>query len=590
MKKWALFLGLILLAASGCSAEKFQDNQVYVVDGNAENQTDDFVDWIDGEGLDPFQTTADEQPALAAGEIFLTMAPDEMTYYTMQITAPVKDTVIIDENPVSVTIMQVTRESGQQQVVAQDIPFVNKAAWNSTGEIVAFCGGSHLSVYDCKKGRLILQEELADTIITDFFWSPVDNNKMYIEQPGTAGGGLYYVDPQKRVELYETKEKIYYKALMQNAYYYATQWRSSEKDSDGALYTVLADADRKVIKIIGRGSYKDSYRKSVLLSGEDRFGLYFVADINQVSKGFNLTDAYIYDAKFLANGQIAYVIRKDSVGVNAFELHICDKEGKVLQVLDVSGSSFYLSADGRYGFVSGPQAEIVDFEKLQSMAQNTIVSAGNDEDLLSALRGAVMVYAGMRLGHQANEADIERYFVDSDKAGGMAQAEIWARQPKSNQESQVFYRAVLDREHSLISAEGDIATCHIELNGMSQQSGAFTEQLAWDVIKRNGHWQVFGLSTFTREQQRSTVLTAAEQFLQSGTFYLPISVESIHWRQVQYWQKDKSGLAGWLSDGEWAKADGDMGGLIVWLKQEGDTWQVKEVWYDGGWVYPKQLE
>ena len=123
---------------------------------------------------------------------------------------------------------------------------------------------------------------------------------------------------------------------------------------------------------------------------------------------------------------------------------------------------------------------------------------------------------------------------------------------------------------------------------MSQQSGAFAEQLAWDVIKRNGRWQVFGLSTFTREQQRGAVLTAAEQFLQSSE--LPIDVESIHWRQVQYWQKDKSGLAGWLSDGEWAKADGDSRGLIVWLKKEGDAWQVREIWYDGGWVYPEQLE
>ncbi len=588
MKKWALFLLLILIITSGCSAEKFQDNQVYVIDGNAENQTDDFVDWIDGEGVDPFHATSEEQPELAAGEIFLTMAPDEMTYYTMQVTASVKDDVIIDENPVAVTILQVMRESGQRQVVAQDIPFVNKAAWNSTGEIVAFCGGRHLSVYDCKKGRLILQEELADTIITDFFWSPVDNNKMYIEQPDTAGGGLYYVDPQKRVELYETKEKIYYKAMMHNGYYYATQWRSSEKDSDGALYTVLADADRKVIKIIGRGSYKDSYRKSVLLSGEDCFGLNYVADINQVSKGFNLTEAYVYDAKFIANGQIAYVVRKEGIAANAFELHICDKGGKLLQVLVISGSSFYLSADGRYGFVSGPQAETVDFETLQIIAKNTNVAAEGDEELLSALRGAVMVYAGMRLGHQANAADIERYFVDSDKAGGMAQAEIWARQPDDNQETAIFYRAVLDREHSLISAEGDIATCHIQLNGMSQQSGAFAEQLAWDVIKRNGRWQVFGLSTFTREQQRGAVLTAAEQFLQSSE--LPIDVESIHWRQVQYWQKDKSGLAGWLSDGEWAKADGDSGGLIVWLKKEGDAWQVREIWYDGGWVYPEQLE
>lgn len=588
MKKWLglLLAGLLLL--NGCSAEKFLDDQVYVVDGGAENQADDFVDWIDGEGIDSFQT-ADKQPDVAAGDILLTTAPDGQSYYVMQVAGPAADDVIIGEAPVLVTITQILKENGQRQIIAQAVPFVQKTAWNQNGDIVAFGGGGHLTVYDRGKERLILEEELEDTVVTDFFWSPVDNNKMYIEQPDTAGG-LYYVDPQKRVELYETKEKIYYKATLENDYYYATQWRSSETDTDGALYTVLADGDRKVIKIIGQGSYKDSYKKSVLLGGEDRFGLYYAADINQVSKGLMLTEEYVYDAKFIAGGRVAYVVRRPSAGSNVFELRICDEQGALLQTLEISGSSFYLSANGRLGYVSGPQTELIDMETLQVLEIHPPLLPVADESLMTTLRGAVSVYAATLMGQQAAEDDIMRFFTDSDKVGGMAQTEMQAREPESLQEKAIFYQAELDREHSLISTDGDNATCHITLNGMDQYGTAISEQLAWDVIKRGGQWQVVGLSTFAREQERSDVLREIDRFGQSEASGLPVALGNIHWRQVQYWQKDKSGLAGWLSDAAWAKADGDPGGIVVWLKRTGNHWQVEQIWYAGGWIYPERTE
>lgn len=588
MKKWLGLLLAGLLILNGCSAEKFLDDQVYVVDGGAENQADDFVDWIDSEGIDPFRA-ASEQPVLAAGEILLTMSPDGESYFVMQITGPAADDVIIGEAPVTVSITEILQDNGQRQVIANDVAFIQKTAWNQSGDIVAFGGGGHLSVYDCSKERLILEEELDNTVVTDFFWSPVDNNKMYIEQPDTAGG-LYYVDPQKRVELYETKEKIYYKATLENTYYYATQWRSSETNSDGALYTVLADGDRKVIKIIGQGSYKDSYKKSVLLSGEDRFGLYYVADINQVSKGILLTEEYVYDAKFVVGGRVAYVVRRPEAGGNEFVLRICDEQGALLQTLDISGSSFYLSADGRLGRVSGSETELVDMEKLQVIETHAPLLSASDEGLLTTLRGAVAIYADALLGRPSDEAAITRFFTDSDKAGGMAQAEIRARQPEIAQEKAIFYQAGLDRDHSLISADGDSATCHITLNGMDQYGTVLNEQLAWDVIKQGGQWQVVGLSTFAREQEREAVLAEISRFWQDGAFQRPIAASEIHWRQVQYWQKDKSGLAGWLPDAVWAKADGDPGGLVVWLKRSGTNWQVEKVWFDGGWIYPEQTE
>ena len=229
-------------------------------------------------------------------------------------------------------------------------------------------------------------------------------------------------------------------------------------------------------------------------------------------------------------------------------------------------------------------------ETLQVLEIHPPLLPAADESLMTTLRGAVSVYAATLMGQQAAEDDIMRFFTDSDKAGGMAQTEMQARGPGSPQEKAIFYRAELDREHSLISTDGDNATCHITLNGMDQYGTAISEQLAWDVIKRGGQWQVVGLSTFAREQERSDVLREIDRFGQSEASGLPVALGDIHWRQVQYWQKDKDGLAGWLSDAAWAKADGDPGGIVVWLKRTGSHWQVEQIWYAGGWIYPERTE
>ena len=298
-----------------------------------------------------------------------------------------------------------------------------------------------------------------------------------------------------------------------------------------------------------------------------------------------MTEEYVYDAKFITGGKIAYIIQKEQTGANLFVLCICDREGKLIQTLDFSGSSFYLSADGRYGYGSGLMLEIVDLEKAQIIGQAQQTTASANADLLMALRGAVQVYAKMRLGHQATPEDIERYFANSDQAGGMAKAEIWARLPQTHQETAIYYEAILDREHSLMSAEGNFATCHILLIGMDHQGLTFAEELAWDAVKIDGRWQVVGLSTFSREQERTEVLAAVSQFLHAQ---LPqLASEAITWRQVQYWQKERAGLAGWLNEAEWAKVDADVGGLILWLQRKDGAWQVEQVWYDGGWIYPE---
>ena len=339
-----------------------------------------------------------------------------------------------------------------------------------------------------------------------------------------------------------------------------------------------------MIKIIGQGIYKDSYLGSVLLLGNDRFGLFLVADINQVSKGFLLTEQYVYDAKFLPGGRIAYITRPEEVRDNRFQLTICAADGEVLQRLSISGSGLLLSPDGRYGCVSGPGAEVIDLDEARLLSQAQAVSADIDGQLLAALRGASLLYMRQALGQPVDEAGLSAYFVDDDRVG-MAYSEMLARQSEAAADSApVFYQALLDRQHSLIAVGGDVATCHLRLSAQVKGGAAYTEQVAWDLLKSDGQWRVAGLATFCQESGRAAFLQEAEQILREQGLW---PEEGPRWRQVQYWQRDKVALAAWLDEAAWVKIDGEPGGLVLWLtKGEQGQWQLAQLWYNGGWVYP----
>lgn len=103
--------------------------------------------------------------------------------------------------------------------------------------------------------------------------------------------------------MYETAERLYYKAQLDEIYYYGTRWGTTA-DNDEAIYTVIANKEKETVKVVGQGSYRDHYLRSVLLSGADNFGLTYIANVNQVNKSVQLTDSYVYDAKFIAGGGV----------------------------------------------------------------------------------------------------------------------------------------------------------------------------------------------------------------------------------------------------------------------------------------------
>ncbi len=115
------------------------------------------------------------------------------------------------------------------------------------------------------------------------------------------------------------------------------------------------------MKVIGKGSYRDHYLRSVLLSGENNFGLTYIANINQVSKTVALTEEYADDAKFVAGGKMIYITDGGSLSDNCFTLHLINGLGEEVQQWRISGSSLLVSEDGKVGYSSGPQQERFSF-------------------------------------------------------------------------------------------------------------------------------------------------------------------------------------------------------------------------------------
>lgn len=493
MKKVILLLS-IALCLCACSSEKFKDNQVYVIESNEQERTENFVDWLDVEGQNPFSADLTSHIMLLNHEILLTVAPDGESYYVMTYSEEQSpDIVLKGADYQLVNISRVESKTQIGQTIAQNVPFVIKAGWNSSGDIVAFGGHEQLIIYDVHKNQLLLQSELADEPMRDFFWSPIDTNKLYVDQFHSTGI-VYYVDPQKRAELYETREKIYYKALLEKNYYYATQWRSDPANEKEQLYTILADDKRQIIKIVGHGAYLDSYQKSVLLLGEDGFGLTYVSDVNQVSQYKLLSENYIYDAGFYAGGNSYAVISDEAREQNDFILILFDVKGEEIQRLTLSGGGIFLANDGILGYCSGPKQEIIDLTQGKVLVQSTPMPHGVDEALLATVRPAAVLYGELEQKGDIPLEIIENYFLDLD---GLAKTQMMSAALKSTAKTVISrLQIVLAGELSAISAEGNKATVVLVMTGASNDGSQLDKQLVWDLTFVRGKWYVTGFSNF----------------------------------------------------------------------------------------------
>lgn len=470
-----ILLTLVTLGLTACGSEVFEDNQVYIVEQGGQLEEDTVVGWLDIHAAVPFTSENSYQQQLEQGKLFLTASDDGRYIFYEERLQEQDESVLKGPGQVLVNLYLIDQTRQTIALIAAKRPFIARTGWNEDETMVAFSGEGMLTVYDVEKQKCVLVEELAAETVTSFFWSPLESRKLYLEQPRSAIGSLYYMESQKKAELYETTEQLYYKAQLDDTYYYGTRW-GVDQDSQEAIYTVLANQEKETVKVIGKGSYRDHYMRSVLLSGENNFGLTYIANINQVSKAVTLTEAYVYDAKFITGGKMIYITDDESLSDNFFTLHLINALGEEVRQWRVSGSSLLLSEDGKVGYGSGPQREIVSFEQQTVQKEQQIDSA---DAMLTILRGASSVYARLLLGQAVSPEEQEQFYANLE---GLEQLQ---KEQTLVEGTAMFWIRILSAEENELGR-----LCTVTMLGQNSAHQWKQQQVQFQMVEHNQRWYV----------------------------------------------------------------------------------------------------
>ncbi|WHH60882.1 lipoprotein [Petroclostridium sp. X23] len=551
MNRIVFFLFFILVLA-GCTQQEIKEGQVYVVkdDNSHEEQAGDMLNI---EGRIPFQKYVNQSlvDQYNSNRILLTISPDGNEMYIMEkFEASSLSHVIMGDPDEKVRIIKEDIATKDQKIVIENIPFVSKVLWNTEGNMVAFGGGGKLTVYDVENNNVLMNEKLAQDTITNFFWSPVNEDKLYSEQPNLANGSIYYLASQKKVEAYETREETYYKGKLDSNYYYGTKWDLT----GGDINTVILDKQGKIIKVLTQGRFRDAYQKSLLVVGETGFGLYYIRDINSLDEMIALTEEYVYDVKFVTNGEIAYTTKADDIDTNLFYLHIVDNSGDYLKKFKVYGGSVAVLPDGNSGYISGPEWQQVDFVQNKLVQQNTQTKDYEADDLhkiYATIRGAMTTLYDFELKGEQNWNSLKKYFKNTQLPEQWAylDMEIMFKEKANRSLAEAFstYMIKIEMKSYDINSMSDGASITIGVDTKNYYGGSNTMDYALELIKSEGNWYVIGFSTFpysTLRKEIEEIIQETVDNIQLGKLFSgKLESKEINIGQIQFWRSGKPHLA-----------------------------------------------
>ena len=470
MLSFAAIIGL-----TACTGEGHLDNHVYIVEKGGQPTEDTVVDWLDINNTTTFNTENIYQQKLSEKQLFLAASADGQFIFYEEALPEQDISILKGPGRVLVNLYVADQKTNTVQLIAEKRPFIVKTGWNQDNTMIAFNGEGVLTVYDIEKKKVVLENELETESVSTFFWSPLESRKLYLEQPYNTVGLLYYVEPQKKAELYETAERLYYKAQLDEIYYYGTRWGTTA-DNDEAIYTVIANKEKETVKVVGQGSYRDHYLRSVLLSGADNFGLTYIANVNQVNKSVQLTDSYVYDAKFIAGGRCIYTTASEDDTANLYELHLVNNKGEELKQWTVSGSSILLSEDGKTGYCSGPAQEIISFSRLEVTKQDV---AEPMTELEKTLTGAGGIFIRLSLGQDVSKEEQDAFYANTE---GLEQMQ------KTSLAQEVCLVAHMRLLMVNTNEQGQL--CLVSLSGFDDEKQQIHSNVIFQLIEQNKKWYV----------------------------------------------------------------------------------------------------
>ncbi|KNY26013.1 hypothetical protein [Pseudobacteroides cellulosolvens] len=494
----------------------------------------------------------------------LTKSPDNTTIFYMERTDKVGKTddktkilkALKGDTHQNINLIALNISTGKKNIISEGTPFISYCKWNTIGNMVAFCGGERLTVYDTEKNKLLLEDSLIHDRVTYFGWSP-DGNSIYTEHSNLINGTIYNFKDGKTLHCYETDIRLYYKGTYGNNRYFATENlivdEVEQKKSGGRLNesrTVLTDSTGNVLKSLSCGRFRDYYKNAVLQIGESGFGLQYYEDLEK-PESREITKEYVYDVKFALGGYFLYTVKSYDVEKNIFMLCICDDKGNEKARVPVTGPYISITPDGGSAYTSGPLNEIIDLEYTLNNVEKVIheqnekigriYDAANEEvKLFKALRGAMDTYLKFRMADIKDYDAAVKYYINSENPPQMGFFDITTtfNDRKSHFIGSDCY--VTDIFISKMSQKGDRAS--VVVNGICRNSAGAGSGVgsALEMIKKDSSWYVTGFSTFPDSKKAKDLKVKVDKIIKDmedgKLFEGKFKGMDVRIGQIQFWQ------------------------------------------------------
>jgi len=476
MKKCVLIC-MILLLLCGCSDKRYYDNEIYTVQQDT-SQTDSIVGWLDVEGKNDFYKKAiygedGELVVSAVGDFYYYMTPSQEAY-----NGPV---LLKGDAGCHLDLYEVDTKTNDKNLIVTNVGFIHKVTWNHNHSLLGILADDELILYD--KAHQTVSKVAIDGDIVDFYWSPIDHDKLYLEQNNAYSGYIYYVNGQKTLALYESKERLYYRDYLDKGLYYANQLVPGDNDqTKDKLLTVLVNEEGEVTKVIGNGRYKDSYLKHVLLTGDHGFGLYYIDDVNYPERVITLSNEYIYYASFIADGSILYMVG-NSEEKDEYKLILSDGSGNIMMEEYTASWGIILTADGNFALNGKKMLNCYDLSSGAVVQQfSAVVDDRFDDEMVTWLRDVAILYAKEQLGVEIDKQKLQNNFVVNDVA-------VMAKEEYADRKKVEKYMIKADCN---LNTQGDTIVCEMHMMGIGNNGLQQQETVTWFIQNEESQWKIQG--------------------------------------------------------------------------------------------------
>ncbi|MGI6224661.1 MAG: hypothetical protein ACOYJ1_00255, partial [Peptococcales bacterium] len=274
-----------------------------------------------------------------------------------------------------------------------------------------------------------------------------------------------------------------------------------------------------------------------------------------------LSEEYVFDAKFVDEGKITYIVENKDMEKNLFFLYILDKSGKEIKKIQVSGSRIALSPNGKTGYIGGPFWEKINFveNQIEKGLFSPPESNSEKEKVFQTIRQAINILYKFELSGEKDRVGAKKYFIDTNSPDQWAYFDIinYFNTTTFVNSSDNLYIIGIKLEDLIINVEEHRAFAKVRVNTLTSSGGESSMDYALELVENDNEWYVTGLSTFPDSQMRNDLEKIIKEYVsesQKGKIF-PGELEGkeVEIGQIQFWTSSLPVFAADVKNADYCK-------------------------------------